>query len=413
MTVSINPPMTPVTAGSGGIAAATTPNVCKMPGPPAPFVPTPLPNIGKSGESPKNFSKSVVIGGKKVAIKGATFKSIGDAASKGTGGGVVSAATHGVTKFVGPGSMNVKFEGKNVQLLSDPMLNNCGPSGAPGNAATVLGIMQKSGLMTAVEAQTCVVCGKEHEALEETEATKTDLGVLRIQFEAQIRALEAERAITKAALRQQWLTKRNKEPPADMMKSKVSVRTMLGVVECMCKKQYGDQSGMTTVELCAAAAQSGMRHASGVTASYGDGKKAKATARAEQVAAVAEGLKDFTGSTATVNERWDCAVQEAQVSSELRDGPAAYPPGVCAAQRAMLLLIDDQALPAAMTEEWYHDQGESTDSPLEYIDASRGGRELLVQEINDRDTAPPCKTCSVILPMLLCTKDKKTCDHRT
>jgi hypothetical protein len=52
MTVSINPPKTPVTEGSSGIAAATLPNVCKMPGPPAPFVPTPLPNIGKSDNLP-------------------------------------------------------------------------------------------------------------------------------------------------------------------------------------------------------------------------------------------------------------------------------------------------------------------------------------------------------------------------
>ncbi|HYO53837.1 hypothetical protein [Archangium sp.] len=27
--------------------------------------------------------------------------------------------------------MDVKVEGKNVQLLGDPMLNNCGPSGSP------------------------------------------------------------------------------------------------------------------------------------------------------------------------------------------------------------------------------------------------------------------------------------------
>ena len=83
MSVSVNPPKTPVTEGSSGVAAATMPNVCKMPGPPAPFVPAPLPNIGKSGMSPKDYSKSVTIEGKKVAIKGATFKSMGDVASKG------------------------------------------------------------------------------------------------------------------------------------------------------------------------------------------------------------------------------------------------------------------------------------------------------------------------------------------
>lgn len=142
--VSINAPKTPVTKGSNGIAAATTPNVCKMPGPPAPFVPTPLPNIGRSALSPKGYSKRVKIEGNPVAIRGATFASQGDAASKGTGGGLVSANTHGVTKFVGPGSMNVKIEGKNVHLLADPMLNNCGPSGSPPNAATLGGIGQAS-----------------------------------------------------------------------------------------------------------------------------------------------------------------------------------------------------------------------------------------------------------------------------
>lgn len=142
MSVCVNPPKTPVTEGSNGIAAATIPNVCKMPGPPAPFVPTPLPNIGKSGMSPKGYSKKVTIEGNKVAIKGATFGSMGDVASKGTGGGIVSMNCEGPTAFLGPGSMNVKIEGKNVQLLGDPMLNNCGPSGSPANAATMMGVLQ-------------------------------------------------------------------------------------------------------------------------------------------------------------------------------------------------------------------------------------------------------------------------------
>ena len=63
MKVSVNPPKTPVTKGSNGVATATVPNVCKMPGPPAPFVPTPLPNIGKSGDSPKGYTKKVTVEG--------------------------------------------------------------------------------------------------------------------------------------------------------------------------------------------------------------------------------------------------------------------------------------------------------------------------------------------------------------
>lgn len=140
--VGVNAPKSPVTKGSNGIAMATVPNVCKMPGPPAPFVPTPLPNIGRSSESPKKYSKKVKFENKTVAIKGATFKSQGDMASKGTGGGLVSSNTHGITSFVGPGSFDTKVEGKNVQLLSDPMLNNCAGSGNPPNAATLAGILQ-------------------------------------------------------------------------------------------------------------------------------------------------------------------------------------------------------------------------------------------------------------------------------
>ena len=144
--VSVNPPKTPVTEGSSGIAAATIPNVCKMPGPPAPFVPTPLPNIGKSGSSPDGYSTSVTIEGKAVAIQGASFGSMGDVASKGTGGGIISMNCEGPTKFLAPGSMDVKVEGKNVQLLGDQMLNNCGPSGSPANAATMTGVVQPPGL---------------------------------------------------------------------------------------------------------------------------------------------------------------------------------------------------------------------------------------------------------------------------
>lgn len=141
--VAIHPPKTPATKGSRGIAKATLPNVCKMPGPPAPFVPSPLPNIAKSGMSPKGYSKKVKIEGNAVAIRGASFKSMGDVASKGTGGGLISANTHGPAKFITPGSLTVKIEGKSVHLLGEPMLNNCGPSGSPPNTgATMMGLDQ-------------------------------------------------------------------------------------------------------------------------------------------------------------------------------------------------------------------------------------------------------------------------------
>lgn len=140
--VGVNPPHTPVTKGSNGVAMATLPNVCKMPGPPAPFVPTPLPNIGRSSDGPDGYSTSVKVEGEPVAIQGASFKSKGDIASQGTGGGMVSNNVQGATKFVAPGSMDVKIEGKNVQYLGDQMTNNNGPSGSPANAATMVGVVQ-------------------------------------------------------------------------------------------------------------------------------------------------------------------------------------------------------------------------------------------------------------------------------
>ena len=47
---------------------------------------------------------------------------------QGDRGRAVSSNTHGPTKFIAPGSLNVKIEGKSVQLLGDQMLNNGGPS---------------------------------------------------------------------------------------------------------------------------------------------------------------------------------------------------------------------------------------------------------------------------------------------
>jgi uncharacterized Zn-binding protein involved in type VI secretion len=137
-TVAINPPKTPCTTESRGFAKATIPNICKMPGPPAPFILAPLPNIGKSSLSPKGYSTTVKVEGHAVAIRGATFESLGDIASKGTGGGLISANTHGPAKFITPGSMTVKIEGKNVHQLGEPMLNNCGPSGTPPNTGATM-----------------------------------------------------------------------------------------------------------------------------------------------------------------------------------------------------------------------------------------------------------------------------------
>lgn len=171
--VAIHPPKTPITKGSNGIASATLPNVCKMPGPPAPFVPSPLPNIAKSGSSPKDYTKKVKVEGNTVAVGGASFQSMGDMASKGTGGGLVSANTHGPIKFIMPGSMTVTLEGKGVHLLGEPVLNNCGPSGSPPNTgATMTGTTQAC--LTAAQAK-ALLCQIFCECKAEAQARKFEI----------------------------------------------------------------------------------------------------------------------------------------------------------------------------------------------------------------------------------------------
>src|SRR5262249_4557170 len=146
-----------------GMTPAELPNVCKMPGPPAPFVPTPLPNIGQSSDNLTGCTTTVKIEGAKIAIKGSYYMSKGDMASKGTGGGMVSATTHGKTEFVAPGSTDVKFQGKNVQLLGDAMTNN----GNMANVATPANIQDPNPFEGAYDEDAKAICEAFCQALKD------------------------------------------------------------------------------------------------------------------------------------------------------------------------------------------------------------------------------------------------------
>jgi len=112
--------LTAVHKGSSGIATAAAPDVCKTPSPAGP-VPVPYPNIAQSSDLAMGTT-TVNIEGQSVAVKDSCFAiSTGDEA--GVAGGVVSGIIKGQAKFVNY-SMNVKFEGKNVARLGDPMTMN-------------------------------------------------------------------------------------------------------------------------------------------------------------------------------------------------------------------------------------------------------------------------------------------------
>ena len=105
--------------GSNGISIVF-PDVCKTPTPGGP-VPIPYPNIGKSSDTSKG-PKSVDCDGKMPMVKGAQYsRSMGDEA--GTLKGVVSNSNMDICEFM-MFSADVKFEGKNVCRLGDPLFHN-------------------------------------------------------------------------------------------------------------------------------------------------------------------------------------------------------------------------------------------------------------------------------------------------
>ena len=105
--------------GSGGMSTVF-PDVCKTPMPGGP-VPIPYPNMGKSSDTVKG-PKTVKTDGQMPMVKGAQY-SISTGDEPGSVGGVVSGTTKGVCEFM-MYSFDVKFEGKNVCRLGDPLFHN-------------------------------------------------------------------------------------------------------------------------------------------------------------------------------------------------------------------------------------------------------------------------------------------------
>ena len=105
--------------GSNGQSIAF-PDVCKTPTPAGP-VPIPYPNIAMSSDT-SGGPTSIKVDGKMPMVKGAKYsQSSGDEA--GAVGGVISGSTKGEAEFM-MYSFNVKFEGKNVCRLGDPLFHN-------------------------------------------------------------------------------------------------------------------------------------------------------------------------------------------------------------------------------------------------------------------------------------------------
>lgn len=105
--------------GSGG-KSLVFPDVCKTPVGPA-VVPIPYPNLGQASDTSKG-PKSVKTDGKMPMVKSAKYsKSSGD--EPGVAKGIISSTQKDVCEFM-MYSFDVKFEGRNVCRLGDPLWHN-------------------------------------------------------------------------------------------------------------------------------------------------------------------------------------------------------------------------------------------------------------------------------------------------
>ena len=109
-----------LTNANGAAKSFNFPCVGKTPGPPAPFVPVPYPNVSE-GVDTVDGSTKVSADGKPVALKNlSTFsKSVGNEAAT-AGGGIVTGKLKGKSSYL-MYSMDVKIEGKEVPRAFDIM----------------------------------------------------------------------------------------------------------------------------------------------------------------------------------------------------------------------------------------------------------------------------------------------------
>jgi hypothetical protein len=111
-----------VTHAGGQALSLKFPCVGKTPGPPAPFVPVPYPNVAKGGDTDQG-STTVTADGNPVALKDSCLAtSTGNEAAT-AGGGLVTSKQKGKSWYF-MYSMDVKIEGKEVPRAFDIMAGN-------------------------------------------------------------------------------------------------------------------------------------------------------------------------------------------------------------------------------------------------------------------------------------------------
>lgn len=180
VTVNVNG-LSVVHRGSGGIATATVPDVCKTPSPGGP-VPIPYPNIAMSSDL-MGGTTTVTIDGNPAAIQGSKFlKSTGDEA--GVAGGLVSSMIAGEAQFISF-SPTVMLDGKPSCRLTDKMLMN------KGNTVCMGGVLQ-SPVPPAQPVLPANVCGPTEPATASQKPKRCVLKKVRVKCSHTDRGLQID-----------------------------------------------------------------------------------------------------------------------------------------------------------------------------------------------------------------------------
>jgi hypothetical protein len=291
-------------------------------------------------------------------------------------------------------------------LLGDPMLNNCGPSGSPANAATLMGVIQVPGWrVTLVTGEKeCPLCKEAHKSkseLKETDKTRIDAKQL---------AKTLSKHNESAALAKKF------------PKGKHDSGRMLGVLRCICDQTYADHSGGTETvfrELVKKehgwhVPQDGGTNTSIAVLNKETGKKENV--RARKVKAFTEKLCADQGNDPVLLEKeWNKADLLFEERAKARDPtlPVRFPPGVCAGPKALALALEDGALLSGITERWFHSGKGRTEGKVEHLRSDR--KAPITKSFGHGESVPPCGSCNIILPLMLCAKGKegeKTCQHK-
>jgi hypothetical protein len=112
-----------ITHAKGTGKSINFPCVGKTPGPPAPFVPVPYPNISMASDTAK-AAKKVKAQGKPVALKNkSNFKTSKGNEAATAGGGLVTSKQMGKSAYMAY-SMDVKVEGSELPRAFDIMAGN-------------------------------------------------------------------------------------------------------------------------------------------------------------------------------------------------------------------------------------------------------------------------------------------------